>query len=301
MFDLPQLRCFTALATELNFRRAAERLNMTQPPLSRQIQLLEHRLGVALFTRSTRTVALTAAGRAFLVEAQALLEQAHRAGQAARLAALGESGTVNIGFVASAVYDFLPRVVVQAHRQRPDVRLALHEMSTFDQLQALQARRLDLAIVRAASPQSGLVSALLTREPFVLALPEAHPLAQCERVELSALHGEPFILYSHAVWQPFNELLSGLFRSTGVQPELVQTLGNTLTILSLVNAGMGLALVPRSAQAVRFERVRWRQLDLPTGVHSELHLTWRNDNDSPAVAALRDALRLAAGQPPQAR
>lgn len=91
MFELAQLRCFTMLASELNFRRAAERLNMTQPPLSRQIQLLEHQLGVALFTRSTRSVALTAAGRAFFVEAQALLDQAHRAAQGARLAALGES------------------------------------------------------------------------------------------------------------------------------------------------------------------------------------------------------------------
>ncbi|MDP3367248.1 MAG: LysR family transcriptional regulator, partial [Pseudomonas sp.] len=92
MFDLAQLRCFTTLAAELNFRRAAERLNMTQPPLSRQIQLLEHQLGVTLFTRSTRSVALTAAGRAFFVEAQALLDQAHRAAQNARLAAIGESG-----------------------------------------------------------------------------------------------------------------------------------------------------------------------------------------------------------------
>ena len=100
MFDLSQLRCFTTLAAELNFRRAAERLHMTQPPLSRQIQLLEHQLGVSLFTRSTRSVALTAAGRAFFVEAQALLDQAHRAAQSARLAAIGESGSLNISFVA---------------------------------------------------------------------------------------------------------------------------------------------------------------------------------------------------------
>lgn len=301
MFDLAQLRCFTALATELNFRRAAERLHMTQPPLSRQIQLLEHQLGVVLFTRSTRAVALTAAGRAFFVEAQALLAQAHRAAQTARLIALGESGTVSIGFVASAVYDFLPRVVAQARRDRPGVQIALQEMTTFEQLQALRTGRIDLAIVRASLNDPGLVSERLVREPFVLAVHDEHSLARLEPLELAALHGQPFILYSHAAWQPFNELLTGMFRSTGVQPDYVQSLSNTLTILSLVNVGMGLALVPRSASAVSFERVRWRTLDLPIGVHSELHLVWRDDNDNPAVAALREAVRHAASEPAQAR
>jgi len=301
MFDLAQLRCFTALAAELNFRRAAERLHMTQPPLSRQIQLLEHQLGVALFNRSTRTVVLTAAGRAFFVEAQALLEQAHRAAQTARLIALGESGTVSIGFVASAVYDFLPRVAAQARRDRPGVQIALQEMTTFEQLQALHTRRIDLAIVRAPLNQPGLVSECLVREPFILAVPCEHPLAKQEPLELDALHGQPFIIYSHAAWQPFNELLTGMFRSSGVQPDYVQSLGTTLTILSLVNADMGLALVPRSASAVSFERVRWRSLELPMGVHSELHLVWREDNDNPAVAALRDAVRHSASETTQTR
>ncbi|QUE78109.1 LysR family transcriptional regulator [Stutzerimonas stutzeri] len=301
MFDLAQLRCFTALATELNFRRAAERLHMTQPPLSRQIQLLEHQLGVVLFTRSTRTVALTAAGRAFFVEAQALLDQAHRAARTARLIALGESGTVSIGFVASAVYDFLPRVVAQARRDRPGVQIALQEMSTFEQLQALLTRRIDLAIVRAPLNQPGLVSERLVCEPFVLAVHDEHPLARLEPLELTALHGQPFIMYSHAAWQPFNELLTGMFRSSGVQPDYVQSLGTTLTILSLVNVGMGLALVPRSATAVSFERVRWRTLELPSGVYSELHLVWRDDNDNPAVAALREAVRQAVSETTQGR
>lgn len=301
MFDLAQLRCFTALAAELNFRRAAERLHMTQPPLSRQIQLLEHQLGVALFNRSTRTVVLTAAGRAFFVEAQALLEQAHRAAQTARLIALGESGTVSIGFVASAVYDFLPRVVAQARRDRPGVQIALQEMTTFDQLQALHTRRIDLAIVRAPLNQPGLINECLVREPFILAVPCEHPLATQEPLGLAALHGQPFIIYSHAAWQPFNELLTGMFRSSGVQPDYVQSLGTTLTILSLVNADMGLALVPRSASAVSFERVRWRSLELPMGVHSELHLVWREDNDNPAVAALRDAVRHSASETTQTR
>lgn len=294
MFELSQLRCFTTLAAELNFRRAAERLNMTQPPLSRQIQLLEHQLGVALFTRSTRSVALTAAGRAFFVEAQALLDQAHRAAQSARLAAIGESGALNISFVASAVYDVLPRAITTAKRERPGVDIALLEMSTFEQAQALRARRVDLAIVRAPLQQPGLISECLLREPFVLAAPAEHPLAQHERPTLEMLHGQPFILYAHTAWQPFNELHTGLFRASGIQPEFVQALGSTLTILSLVNAGMGLALVPRSASAIRFEQVRFRELPLPEGISGELHLVWRDDNDNPALPSMIAAVRQAA-------
>lgn len=295
MFELAQLRSFTTLASELNFRRAAERLNMTQPPLSRQIQLLEHQLGVALFTRSTRSVALTAAGRAFFVEAQALLDQAHRAAQNARLAALGESGSLTISFVASAVYDFLPRAITQVRRERPGVAINLLETTTFEQLQALRARRVDLAVVREPLQQPGLVSECLLREPFVLATPADHPLAQHPAPTLEMLHGEPFILYAHGAWQPFNELHTGLFRASGIQPDYVQSLGSTLTILSLVNAGLGLALVPRGASAIRFQQVGFRELPLPAGICAELHLAWRDDNDNPALEAARDAVRQAAG------
>lgn len=294
MFDLSQLRCFTTLAAELNFRRAAERLHMTQPPLSRQIQLLEHQLGASLFTRSTRSVALTAAGRAFFVEAQALLDQAHRAAQSARLAAIGESGSLNISFVASAVYDLLPHAVSCARRERPGVEIALLEMSTFEQVQALRARRVDLAIVRAPLQQPGLNSECLLREPFVLAVPAEHPLAHARQPKVQMLHEQPFILYAHTAWQPFNELHTGLFRASGIQPQFVQSLGSTLAILSLVNAGMGLALVPRSASAIRFEQVRFRDLALPAGICGELHLAWRDDNDNPALPAVLEAVRQAA-------
>ena len=300
MFELAQLRCFTTLASELNFRRAAERLNMTQPPLSRQIQLLEHQLGVTLFTRSTRAVALTAAGRAFFIEAQALLDQAQRAAQRARQAATGESGSLTISFVASAVYDFLPRTVTWARRERPDVAINLLEMTTFEQLQALRARRVDLAIVRAPLQHPGLVSECLLREPFVLAAPSNHPLAQHEQPTLAMLDGQPFIVYAHTSWQPFNELLTGMFRSQGVEPDYVQSLGSTLTILSLVNAGLGLAMVPRSASAIRFANLCYRDLPLPAGICGELHLAWRDDNDNPALPAVREALRQAASQPGEA-
>ncbi|MBD9396980.1 LysR substrate-binding domain-containing protein [Pseudomonas sp. PDM11] len=293
MFELAQLRCFTTVATELNFRRAAERLNMTQPPLSRQIQLLEHSLGVELFTRSTRSVALTAAGRAFFIEAQNLLERAHQAAASARRFAAGDIGSVSISFVGSAVYEFLPRVIAEARLNQPQVKISLSEMNTHQQHEALRTRRIDLGIVRQPLLQAGYENECLVREPFVLAVPRQHPLAAVDQVSVRDLDGAPFLMYSHAAYPPFNELLTGMFRSAGVAPEYVQWLGSSLTILALVNAGMGLALVPRCATNVVFKDVTFREIDLGEGIQSELHLTWRNNNDNPACLMLLEAIRAA--------
>jgi len=291
MFELAQLRCFTTVATELNFRRAAERLNMTQPPLSRQIQLLEHHLGVALFTRSTRSVALTAAGRAFFVEAQNLLERAQQAAASAKRFAEGDIGSVTISFVGSAVYEFLPKVIAEARLKQPHVKISLEEMNTYQQHEAMRARRIDLGIVRSPLLQPGFATECLVREPFVLAVPSHHRLATSETVSVTDLDGEPFLMYSHAAYPPFNELLTGMFRSARVAPQYVQWLGSSLTILALVNAGMGLALVPRCAASVVFKGVTFRDIDLGEGVQSELHLIWRSDNDNPAFTMLLDAIR----------
>lgn len=293
MFELAQLRCFTTVATELNFRRAAERLNMTQPPLSRQIQLLEHSLGVELFSRNTRSVALTAAGRAFFIEAQALLERAQQAAIAARRFAEGDIGSVTISFVGSAVYEFLPKVIAEARLNQPNVKVALTEMNTFQQHEALRARRIDLGIVRAPLLQPGYETECLVREPFVLAVPASHPLAHAPAITVQDLHGMPFLMYSHSAYPPFNELLTGMFRSASVEPEYIQWLSSSLTILALVNAGMGLAFVPRCATNVVFKEVVFREIDLGDGIQSELHLVWRTDNDNPACKMLLEAIRSA--------
>ncbi|WP_282347551.1 LysR substrate-binding domain-containing protein [Pseudomonas sp. PS01301] len=294
MFELSQLRCFTTVATELNFRRAAERLNMTQPPLSRQIQLLEHHLGVELFTRSTRSVALTAAGRAFFIEAQNLLERAQQAAVSARRFADGDIGSVNIAFVGSAVYEFLPKVIAEARLKQPQVKIDLSEMNTYQQHEALRARRIDLGIARAPLLDSGYLTECLVREPFVLATPATHRLANAAQVRVQDLDGEPFLMYSHAAYPPFNELLTGMLRSAQVTPQYVQWLGSSLTILALVNAGMGVALVPRCATSVVFKNVVFRDIDLGEGVQSELHLIWRESNDNPAFAMLLKAIKGAA-------
>ena len=291
MFELSQLRFFLAVATELNFSRAAKRLNMTQPPLSRQIQLLEHQLGVELFDRSTRSVVLTAAGRRFFIEAQDLLQRAHVATLNAQKMSQGNIGSVNISFVASAVYEFLPRVVAEGKERYPHIDISLKEMTTGEQFEALRLRQSDIGLVRAPSAVTGVSSEILVREPFVLALPRRHPLAALPEITLTRLDKQPFIMYALSAWQPFYELLAGMFRSNHIQPNYVQHIGSTLTILSLVNAGMGVALVPESATRILFDEIMFRPIALPTGIESLLYLAWRDDNDNPAFKVILESIR----------
>jgi len=290
LIELGQLRCFVAVATELNFRRAAERLNMTQPPLTRQIQLLEHQIGVRLLDRTNRSVQLTAAGRAFYIEAQSLLERAHSATLAAQKIAQGDIGAVNIGHVPSAAYAALPKVVTDIYAQHPDIHITLREMPSFEQLQALRTRQIDLGIVRSPMGQYDFETRSLLRETFVLAVPATHPLASQPDLTLQALHQQPFINYSNSGWLPFYEMLAGMFRAAQVEPRYVQTVGSTLTMLSLVNAGLGAALVPQSASNLCFEHIVYRPIELEAGICSELHLIWREDNDNPALPLILENL-----------
>ncbi|MBE2293382.1 MAG: LysR family transcriptional regulator, partial [Phycisphaerales bacterium] len=283
MIELGQLRYFVSVATELNFRRAAERLNMTQPPLTRQIQLLEHQLGVQLLDRSKRSVQLTAAGRAFYIEAQSLLERAHSATLAVQKIAQGDIGAVTIGHVPSAAYAALPQVVTDIYAQHPDIHISLREMPSFEQLQALRTRQLDLGIVRSPMGQKEFKIRSLLREPFVLAIPASHPLANLSELTLQMLHQQPFISYSFSGWRPFYEMFAGMFRAAQVEPRYVHTVGSTLTMLTLVNAGLGIALVPQSASCVRLEQILFRPIALDAGICSELHLIWREDNDNPVL------------------
>lgn len=291
MFELSQLRFFLAVATELNFSRAAKRLNMTQPPLSRQIQLLEHQLGVELFDRSTRSVVLTAAGRRFFIEAQDLLQRAHVATLNAQKMSQGNIGSVNISFVASAVYEFLPRVVAEGKERYPHIDISLKEMTTGEQFEALRLRQSDIGLVRAPSAVTGVSSEILVREPFVLAVPRHHELATLADITLAHLDKQPFIMYALSTWQPFYELLTGMFRSNHIQPDYVQYIGSTLTILSLVNAGMGMALVPESAARILFDDIVYRHITLPPGVESLLYLAWRDDNDNPAFKVMLESIK----------
>ena len=289
MFELGHLRGFIAVAEELHFGRAAGRLNLTQSPLSRQVQLLEQTLGVTLLERSTRAVRLTSAGRTFLAEAHRVLEAAERAQQLTRRVAKGEAGVVTLGFTSSSAYRTLPRVVALISAALPGLDLILEEMVTVSQIEALAARRIDLALLRPlrAALDHGLRISLapLLKEQLLLAAPQGHALASGRKPTLGDLDGQPFITWAPGGGSYFVDLLTDLFRDSGIVPRTVQRVNQTHTMLALVGAGMGLALVPDAARSIHMAGVVLRPIELP--IRTELLLAWRDDNDNPALPALR--------------
>ncbi|GGJ80875.1 LysR family transcriptional regulator [Pseudomonas matsuisoli] len=288
MIGFPQLRCFVAVATELHFGRAAQMLHMTQPPLSRQIQLLEQELGVALLERTSRSVSLTPAGSAFLVEARKLMEQSERAVQIARRAANTLSGTVTVGFIGSATYGFIPKLAERAKEELPNIHVNFLEMNSVEQQEALLFGRVDLGIIRPGPRAEGLESVCIEKGDLALAVARNHPLAlRRQLVTLKQLDDLPFIMYSK-VGRYFQGVLTTMFERAQVKPRYVQFMDQTHAILSLVSAGMGVAIVPEDARNACFENVVFKSLQTQT--QYELHAIWRADDDGPAVAAVREII-----------
>lgn len=290
MFELSHLRCFVAVAEELHFGRAAARLNLTQPPLSRQIQLLEHALDVRLLDRTSRSVALTRAGHNFLPEARRLLRLAEGAALAARRTASGEAGALTLGFTAASGYEFLPRLIKAFRAEAPDIDLVLKEMVSTDQFESLAAGRIDVGLVRPTFNRRELQSLCVVREPLMLAAPEEHPLATTPEVRLADLERHALVTYSPYEARYFYDLVATLFASAAITPHYTQHISQVHSILGLVKAGIGLALVPRAARNLGFDGVVLRPLDLDVGSIVELHAVWRPANANPAIATLHRTL-----------
>jgi len=286
MFDFSQLRCFVAVAEELHFGRAAARLNMTQPPLSRQIQVLERILDVQLLERTSRSVRLTAAGRSFLPEAQRILRLAETATHLTRQVAAGRAGVLKLGFTAASAYDFLPRLVTALRQRLPEVTLALREMVSKDQLEELLAGRIDAALVRPPVTHPDLTAVRALAEPLVVALPAGHPLAVRDALAPGEIGGEPLVAYAPNEARYFHDLILGLLTEAGIQPRIVQQLTQIHAILALVRAAVGIALVPAAAESLHVEGVVFRPLALPAPRPVELVLAWRRDGDDPLIARL---------------
>lgn len=290
MFTINQLTGFVAVAEEGHFGRAAQRLNLTQPPLSRQIQQLERELGVDLIDRGTRTIRLTPAGRAFLHDARRLLHDAEEAAQSVRRVTGGRSGVLRLGFTATSAHGLLGGLLSTAREHLPHVEVVLHELVTRDQLERISADSLDLGLVRPPVP-AGLDSRALRSEPLLAALPAEHPLAAESELELSAFHQAEVVGYSPFEARYFYDLLAVTFHEAGVRPAYVQYADQVHTVLALVEAGLGIALVPATAARLRVEGVALRQVHLPTPNPVELHLAWRETNNNPALHTFLDLMR----------
>ena len=221
--ELRHLKYFVAVAEELHFSRAAERVGIAQPPFSQQIKGLEEEVGAPLLLRTKRRVELTAAGRAFLTEARKVLAQAGHALDMARRAARGEVGQLVVGFVSSAVYGKFASVFGLMRARHPDVALVLQDLTSEEQVEAMKAHRLDVGLVRPPVLMAeAFTLRVIGREPLVAALPETHPLAKRKRLELAALAGEPFLLVPRHLGPGFYDQIIGLCARAGFTPKLVQ-------------------------------------------------------------------------------
>ena len=283
MFELTQLRSFVALAEELHFSRAALRLNMTQPPLSRQIQQLEQTIGVQLFQRSSRFVRLTAAGKAFLVEARAILRSAEEAMMVARRVAHGQGGTITLGFIPAASYSLVPRLLAFAAAEMPQVQFVLKEMVTADQAESLAAGRIDAGVLRMPIDVRQLESVTIDRQRFVLAVRAGRKLGVGRSLTMKHLAGQPLIMYAPTESRYHYDLVSSVLRVAGINPNFVQYAREIHTMLSLVGAGFGVALVPEAAGSLGFAGVELQPIKLAPPVFSELTLVWQRRGDNPAL------------------
>lgn len=261
--ELRHLRYFLAVSEELHFGRAANRLHVSQPPLSQQIRHLEAELGVELFARTRRRVRLTEAGRAFAGEARVLLERLGQATQTVKRIARGETGSLAVGFITSATFGALPHIYRRFRERHPDVVLVLSELSTAEQVEALQAGNLHVGMARPPMLADGLVTEPLGEEPLVAALPARHPLATMATLPLRALGPEPFVLFPRHPRPGWIDVVLEACRSAGFRPAVVQEALELSTAVALVGAGVGVSLVPASAQALRLRGVVYRPLRPP--------------------------------------
>jgi DNA-binding transcriptional LysR family regulator len=288
MFDLNQLRCFVTVAEELHFGRAAARLNMTQPPLSRQIQVLEHIVDAPLLERTSRSVRLTPAGRSFLPEARRILKLAESASQVARRIALGKTGSLKIGFTAAAAYGYLPELIAACRARLSDVDFSLKEMVSGDQLEALASGQIDAGLLRPPIARPELATRRVVAEPLLAAIPKKHPLASAEAVSIKDFDGQPFVMYSPYESRYFHDLLVAQFTRADVLPRYVQRLSQIHSILAMVRAGLGVSIVPAAAASLKIADVRLRPLKLRTPTPVELFLVWRREYENPLLPSLID-------------
>ena len=290
MYDLRQLRCFVAVGEELHFGRAARRLHITQPPLSRQIQMLEHGLGILLLSRTSRSVRLTPAGRAFLLDARRILALSESAASTAQRIAKGESGLIRMGFTAASSYSFLPRLLARVNTRLQDIGVVLTEMVSMQQIEALHANRIDVGLLRPPVDQRDLGVACVASEPLLLAVSTGHRFSTGTAPAMKNLAAEPFITYSPVEGRYFYELIEEMFREARIPARYVQHISQVHSILALVSAGIGVSLVPESATKLHFEGAVLRRLASPP-VLARLLLVWRKDNDNPVLPAFLDLVR----------
>jgi DNA-binding transcriptional LysR family regulator len=293
-FDLRQLRYFVTVAEELHFGRAAVRLHMTQPPLSQSIQALEAAMGTPLFARTNRSVALTPAGAALLPEARRILLQAAALPDLVQRAASGEIGSLSLAFISTADYSVLPAFLRDFRQAYPSVAIDLREATSDVQLEDLMQGRIDAGLlIPPLSDKAAIELDYMTvlSEPLIVAIPQGLPASRgTQALSLSRLAGLPLIIFPRRIAPALHDAILTCFHDAGMTPHIAQQAIQMQTIVGLVSAGMGIALVPQSVSNLKRPGVEYRSLagKAPT---VETGLAWRRDNRSPVLRAFLDLIR----------
>ncbi|ABR91080.1 LysR substrate-binding domain-containing protein [Herminiimonas glaciei] len=292
--ELRQLRHFVTVAEEMHFGRAALRLHMTQPPLSQSIQALEALLGVQLFRRTSRSVALTPAGIALLPEAQRILQQTAALPDLMRRAASGASGRLSLAFVSTADYSVLPHFLREFREAYPQVEIDLREATTDVQLDELAQGRIDVGLLIPPLPDKAKLQLdylPVLSEPLILAVPKGLKAVRGKQtVALQAVAELPLIIFPRRIAPAFHDAILACYRDAGLTPHIGQEAIQMQTIIGLVSAGMGIALVPQSVSNLKRPGVDYKALADKTPL-VETGMAWRRDNTSPVLNAFLELLR----------
>ena len=289
--DLRHLKYFIAVAEELNIGRAALRLHISQPPLTRQIQQMEEELGVALFIRTPRGVELTQAGEMFLEEARNIRALIERAIERTKRAGEGKLGRMDIGIFGSGILGAIPKLLHLFRDTHPDVEVVLHTMTKEEQIEALRQKRISVAFNRMLLPLPDITSELILREPLFLAIRQEHPLSAQESVSFMELANYPLVLFPTGARPNFVDRVMELCRGKGFSPEISQIVGDAVTGVALVAAGFGITLVTESAITLQFPGVVYRPFHDIESATVDLSCLYRKDDQSPVLQAFLEVIR----------
>lgn len=289
MQSLRQIRYFVAVAEELHFTRAAARLHVAQPALSRQIRQLESSLGAQLLERTQRSVRLTPAGRLYLDRALRILEDIEKAGTDVRRANAGEAGRLSIGFIHSSTYSVLPVILEHYCAKYPDVELVLNEYTIWDQIDALNENIIDVAVLRPPVDDPRLETMIIRDEPFLIVTPDTHPLASRKTASISALRGVDWVFFSQKQSPLFHSRIIAMCERAGFAPQVRQYATQIHTVLGLVRAGIGVAVIPSVARNLNVPGVHFLEIEeRPAPV--QVALAWRANDKSPIVTGFRNVV-----------
>ena len=289
--DLRHLRYFIAVAEEANIGRAATRLHISQPPLTRQIQQLEEELGVTLFIRTPRGMELTPAGELLLDEARNIRSLVEQATERTQRAGQGRLGRLDVAIFGSAILDAIPTVLLAFRNRYPDVKVVLHNMTKNEQIEALRQRRISVGFNRMLAPHEDIGTLLVTTENLLLAVPTEHPLARQEIVRFADLAHHPLILFPSGARPSFIDKIIGLCAERGFEPRVSQEVGDAVTAVALAASGFGVCLVPTSATTLQFPGVVYRRVhEAPPGFFVDLTCIYRKADQSPILAAFLETI-----------